>query len=132
MLVLVCGLAAAFLYLGKTLSEAYPFWAKLFGPVGRYWERKGAKRTEARAQLHEDHLADVDSLSRQLNYQLGRVEFLERDNQDLLDFVYEDHQWHYQAKFEAVESGCNLPDWVPYLRWRKLRTPREEQVSDDA
>lgn len=120
LILLITG-GAALAYLGKILSEAYETWAKLLGPLGRRWREKGHQRTQKRAQMSEDHLADVDSLSRQLKYVRTRNEELEIDNQDLNDFLYEDHQYHQRLRLMSVDNGWNLPTWLPFMQWRSQK-----------
>ena len=118
------------------LAEASDAAAKLLGPIGRYWRKRGQdrdrqhkKEVQAEAQqLAEQIIAkvtplDYQEMGRRLENMDGRVKALERTKEVNEAYIVYDAEWHFVDELAAV----GRPDCKPAFR---LTYPRFEELYD--
>jgi len=97
------------------LAEASAAAAKLLGPIGRYWRRRGQQRRI----VAEITPADYQEMGRRVTNLDGRVRALESSNKVLervnevqQAYIVYDAQWHFEDELSAVGK----PDCKPAAR----------------
>ncbi|OCB43951.1 hypothetical protein A5721_22950 [Mycobacterium vulneris] len=130
------------------IAEASSTLAKLMGPIGRYWRKRGLLRAaerDAELQKEAKELAkqivaevtppDYAEQGRQLANMDRRVKTLEESDQIQRAFIVYDEEWHFNDALSAV----GRPDCAPAPRlthnqfkkhWRAGWRPGEP-VPDD-
>jgi hypothetical protein len=148
-------------FLGFTLSrlaEASEAFAKVFGPLGRYWrrrveqektdrihdeaERKTAIKDETqqflRTVMSDIKPPDYDSLKKQLINVLERVADMEVTERINTAYLIEDAKWHRETDLALAEQGIlkhPLPERKSYSEFQqawRLQHGYERRKDDDA
>lgn len=116
-------------------AEASESFAKLFGPLGKFWRRKIDQERADRIQVfkQEARIA-VDSelgvtrkteyaaLKKQLADVLDRVEEMERNESVYEAYLVTDAQWHREINIRLAEMGvlqAPLPDRIPFSQFEE-------------
>lgn len=127
--------ALAFLnFLFARIAEAYEGFARLFGPLGRRWRRKGLLRAEvhrkevqaearvlAREIAGEIEPPDYQEMGRRLNNMDRRVKALEESDEIQRAFIAYDADWHFDDEMAAVgRPECQPAARLAFSRFREL------------
>lgn len=139
-------IAGAF-FLSK-VAEASESFAKLFGPLGKFWRRKIERENEERLKVFKEEAriavdselgvarkAEYTALKKQLINVLDRVAEMERNESIYEAYLVADGEWHRTINIRLSELGvlqAPLPERVPFTQfeeeYRKSRgwdkTPR--------
>lgn len=126
-------------FLGSQFAQASEGFAKLIGPLGKFWrrkqederrERKETIRNETRdfiqTVMHDIKPPDYESLKRQLVNVLERVAEMEQTEQINTAYLIQDAEWHRETDMKLAEAGLltpPLPARLPYTEFaRKWQT----------
>ena len=124
-ILLVVAVVVLLAYTLPRIAEASASLAKLMGPIGRYWRKRGLLRAEERdAELQKEakELAkqivaevtppDYAEMGRRLGNMERRVKSLEESDQIQRAFIVYDEEWHFNDALAAV----GRPDCAPAPR----------------
>jgi hypothetical protein len=109
------------------IAEASEAFAKLFGPLGRYWRRKVEQdKAERTQEIHSEAIAAVQSamdkmdkrpdykaLKTQLETILLRVEEMEKTEVINTAYLIEDAKWHRITELTLAEKFGELEFTLP-------------------
>ncbi|AII28178.1 hypothetical protein VC74_gp30 [Mycobacterium phage Sparky] len=124
-ILLVVAVLVLIAYTLPRIAEASSTLAKLMGPIGRYWRRRGrvrAQERDAELQAEAKELAklivqevtppDYAEMGRRLANMERRVLSLEESDQIQRAFIVYDEEWHFNDALSAV----GRPDCAPAPR----------------
>lgn len=122
-------------FVGSQLAQASEGFAKVFGPLGRYWRRKLNQerndrieefRREAKLAVDSElgvvRKAEYASLKQQLIDVLDRVAEMERNEVIYQAYTVEDAEWHRSINIKLAEMGVlesPLPDRIPFSQFNE-------------
>lgn len=122
-------------FVGSQLAQASEGFAKVFGPLGRYWRRKldqerkdkiAEFRREAKLAVNSElgvaRKAEYASLKQQLNDVLDRVAEMERNEIVYQAYTVEDAEWHRKINIKLAELGileAPLPERIPFSQFNE-------------
>lgn len=132
-IVLVAAVVVAAFVLPR-LAEASDAAAKLLGPLGRYWRKRGKLRERRHREEVQDEAqqlaekivakvapADYQEMGRRVENMDGRVRALERKNEIKEAFIVYDAEWHFDDDLAAVgHPECKPAFRLTYARFEEL------------
>lgn len=115
-------------YLAQFLAEASETWAKLLGPLGKRWRRRGERRQAERAETAGGQITSLES---DVKFYRARSRRFERDHARFLAWYYEvDQPFHNDVTIAAAEAGARLPDWQRLSDWMHDHPASEFVIND--
>lgn len=117
-------------FTASRLTEAYDGFAKVLGPLGRYWRNRAIKRQEeleARAKVLGREVAreiayevvppDYEALRQSLLRVLERVSAMEEVEAINQAYLIEDAKWHLTVDVSLAERGVAVPPRLTYTEF---------------